>query len=227
MSTSGRNRTHYRRSGTNPGVTRAAPAILSRLGGRMMARKSDNSGCSLLAICLLLIVAIAKCVGGPTHDSDSTPAAESSEAITGAASEAATMYVATSTLNCRAEPQKDARPVEKLTRGAMVSAGETRGSWVMLDRIGEDCWVAQRFLSENEPEPEPEPVSASRPARLLSPASSDPLDAVSSRRSGPSCGSKWKCGQMDSCAEAYHYLNECGVGRLDGDGDGVPCESIC
>ncbi|MBR2270187.1 excalibur calcium-binding domain-containing protein [Sphingobium yanoikuyae] len=32
---------------------------------------------------------------------------------------------------------------------------------------------------------------------------------------------------MDSCAEAYHYLNDCGVGRLDGDGDGVPCESIC
>ncbi|MBZ9648449.1 excalibur calcium-binding domain-containing protein [Sphingobium sp. 3R8] len=32
---------------------------------------------------------------------------------------------------------------------------------------------------------------------------------------------------MSSCEEAYHYLNECGVGRLDGDGDGVPCESIC
>lgn len=31
----------------------------------------------------------------------------------------------------------------------------------------------------------------------------------------------------DSCEEAYHYLNDCGVGRLDGDGDGVPCESIC
>ncbi|MFB9061263.1 MULTISPECIES: excalibur calcium-binding domain-containing protein [Sphingobium] len=32
---------------------------------------------------------------------------------------------------------------------------------------------------------------------------------------------------MDSCSEAYHYLNECGLSRLDGDGDGVPCESIC
>jgi hypothetical protein len=42
-----------------------------------------------------------------------------------------------------------------------------------------------------------------------------------------SCGSKRLCRQMNSCAEAMHYLNDCGVGRLDGDGDGVPCESIC
>jgi len=190
-----------------------------------MARKPDNSGCGLMAICILLILAIAKCGGGASHNSDSTPSEESSEEITGAPSEAATMYVATATLNCRAEPQKDARPVEKLKRGDTVSAGEIRGSWVVLDRIGEDCWVVQRFLSESEPESEP--LSAARPARLLSPASSDPLAGVSSRRSGPSCGGKWKCGQMDSCAEAYRYLNECGVGRLDGDGDGVPCESIC
>ncbi|WP_198162965.1 excalibur calcium-binding domain-containing protein [Sphingobium sp. TCM1] len=188
-----------------------------------MARKPDNSGWGLMAICILLILAIAKCGGGAADKSDSTPSGEPSEAMTETAPEAVTMYVTTATLNCRAEPQKNARAVEKLTRGDTVSAGETRGSWVMLDRVGEDCWVAQRFLSESEPEPEP----AARPARLLSSASSEPLEAVSSRRSGPSCGGKWKCGQMDSCAEAYHYLNECGVGRLDGDGDGVPCESIC
>ncbi len=43
---------------------------------------------------------------------------------------------------------------------------------------------------------------------------------------GP-CGSKTKCGEMISCAEALYYLNTCKVTRLDGDGDGVPCESIC
>jgi endonuclease YncB( thermonuclease family) len=41
------------------------------------------------------------------------------------------------------------------------------------------------------------------------------------------CGSKTYCKQMTSCAEARFYLNECGLTRLDGNGDGVPCESVC
>lgn len=45
--------------------------------------------------------------------------------------------------------------------------------------------------------------------------------------SGASCGSKRYCKQMATCAEARHYLNDCGISRLDRDGDGVPCESIC
>lgn len=45
--------------------------------------------------------------------------------------------------------------------------------------------------------------------------------------SGSSCGSKRYCKQMATCAEARHYLNDCGVSRLDRDGDGVPCESLC
>lgn len=44
---------------------------------------------------------------------------------------------------------------------------------------------------------------------------------------GYSCGSKTKCGEMASCAEAMYYLNTCGVSRLDGDKDGVPCETLC
>lgn len=38
---------------------------------------------------------------------------------------------------------------------------------------------------------------------------------------------KTKCGQMDSCEEAIFYLTQCGVRSLDGDKDGVPCESLC
>jgi endonuclease YncB( thermonuclease family) len=41
------------------------------------------------------------------------------------------------------------------------------------------------------------------------------------------CGAKRTCGQMASCEEARYYLNQCGVRRLDGDGDGVPCEKMC
>jgi endonuclease YncB( thermonuclease family) len=41
------------------------------------------------------------------------------------------------------------------------------------------------------------------------------------------CESKTTCRQMQSCAEAKYYLMNCGLTRLDGDKDGVPCESIC
>jgi endonuclease YncB( thermonuclease family) len=41
------------------------------------------------------------------------------------------------------------------------------------------------------------------------------------------CSAKRKCGEMASCEEARFYLEECGFARLDRDGDGVPCESLC
>lgn len=41
------------------------------------------------------------------------------------------------------------------------------------------------------------------------------------------CYDKFYCNQMSSCEEAYHCLADCGMTRLDGDSDGVPCEIIC
>ena len=46
-------------------------------------------------------------------------------------------------------------------------------------------------------------------------------------RTTAECGSKRTCKQMNDCAEAMHYLNNCGLSRFDGDGDGVPCEALC
>lgn len=40
------------------------------------------------------------------------------------------------------------------------------------------------------------------------------------------CG-KRLCKEMDSCEEARYHLEHCGMDRLDRDGDGVPCESLC
>ncbi|MBP0447337.1 thermonuclease family protein [Roseomonas sp. SSH11] len=42
-----------------------------------------------------------------------------------------------------------------------------------------------------------------------------------------SCGAKQYCREMTSCAEARFYLQQCGLSRLDGDRDGVPCEALC
>jgi len=41
------------------------------------------------------------------------------------------------------------------------------------------------------------------------------------------CGAKRYCNQMANCNEAVFYLNKCGLSRLDGDKDGIPCESLC
>jgi endonuclease YncB( thermonuclease family) len=41
------------------------------------------------------------------------------------------------------------------------------------------------------------------------------------------CGKKHLCREMISCEEAKIYLIQCRVQTLDGNGDGVPCESLC
>lgn len=38
---------------------------------------------------------------------------------------------------------------------------------------------------------------------------------------------KTTCKQMLSCEEATFYLQNCGVSRLDGNNDGVPCNGLC
>jgi hypothetical protein len=42
-----------------------------------------------------------------------------------------------------------------------------------------------------------------------------------------SCGAKRYCTQMNSCEEAQYYYRQCGLSRLDGDNDGIPCENVC
>jgi deoxyribonuclease-1 len=66
-----------------------------------------------------------------------------------------------------------------------------------------------------ETAPTPAPAAPAAPA----PAVTNP--------SGWTCGTKTTCGQMSSCEEAKFHLTQCGVTRLDGDGDGVPCASLC
>ncbi|NCR09669.1 MAG: excalibur calcium-binding domain-containing protein [Microcystis viridis Mv_BB_P_19951000_S69] len=39
------------------------------------------------------------------------------------------------------------------------------------------------------------------------------------------CDGRTHCSQMTSCAEATFFLRNCPNVKMDGDGDGVPCES--
>jgi endonuclease G len=60
-----------------------------------------------------------------------------------------------------------------------------------------------------------------------SPSEPAPVVKVMPTSAFGECGSKRTCKEMSSCAEATHYLNNCGLARLDGDGDGVPCQALC
>ncbi len=42
-----------------------------------------------------------------------------------------------------------------------------------------------------------------------------------------SCETKKTCGKMANCEEAFYHLLACGNKRLDRDGDGTPCASVC
>lgn len=43
-----------------------------------------------------------------------------------------------------------------------------------------------------------------------------------------SCQPRKTCGRIGSCDEAVWYLYNCSWGgRLDGDSDGAPCETLC
>jgi endonuclease YncB( thermonuclease family) len=44
---------------------------------------------------------------------------------------------------------------------------------------------------------------------------------------GLACGAKRYCRELRSCAEARFQLEHCKLTRLDGDGDGIPCETLC
>ena len=39
------------------------------------------------------------------------------------------------------------------------------------------------------------------------------------------CQGKTRCSEMTSCAEAKFYINNCPGTQMDGDHDGIPCES--
>jgi hypothetical protein len=64
---------------------------------------------------------------------------------------------------------------------------------------------------------------------MAGPAAGQTPTAVPPRPGNPPwrCGEKTYCTQMTSCEEAMFHYRSCGLLRLDGDRDGVPCERLC
>lgn len=136
---------------------------------------------------------------------------------------------------------------------AVITHGTTNINAEMVRRGG--AWAYRRYLSdqryvmwEAEARQARRGLWALQPDQIMSPwdwrasrrgpgksgggASASPTvyEAIASGVTATpvrACGVKWKCGQMNSCDEAQYQLRVCGLSRLDGDGDGVPCEKLC
>lgn len=119
---------------------------------------------------------------------------------------------------------------------ALVAAG---AAWVYrqyssdpdLLRLEAEARAAQRglwALPEAQRTPPWEWRREKREGKAASPASPSQASArPATTGSGFSCDQRKTCGQMASCAEAEYHLLQCGNSRLDQNGNGVPCETIC
>lgn len=62
----------------------------------------------------------------------------------------------------------------------------------------------------------------------IPPQSHPPASVNSTAAQSWSCSPRRLCTQIESCEEARWYLAHCSWGgKLDGDGDGSPCERLC
>jgi len=116
---------------------------------------------------------------------------------------------------------------------ALVASG---AAWVYrqyssdpeLLRLEADAKAAGRglwALPEAQRVPPWEWRRAQRQGTTAAPA--QPAPAITGAGPGFSCDQRKTCGQMASCAEAEYHLLQCGNTRLDRNGDGIPCETIC
>jgi hypothetical protein len=82
----------------------------------------------------------------------------------------------------------------------------------------------QRQLAQEKERPT-SPKLQARPAATSEPLEEAPAKVLpSAPRSSFKCDGRKYCSQMTSCAEAKYFLSTCPSVKMDGDGDGIPCE---
>ena len=133
-----------------------------------------------------------------------------------------------------ADIDKYGRTVGKIWSGAMDINLEQvkRGmAWVYEKYAEEPAYFAAERTARmnrtglwNQPNPTP-PWEYRHPNRGSESKPAKP-PAPSGKTSGR-CGEKRFCKEMSSCDEARYFLTVCGVKKLDGNGDGTPCEALC
>lgn len=99
-----------------------------------------------------------------------------------------------------------------------------RGLWALPESERMAPWEWRKAGSEQR---QARPGSSSSLSAARSGFVEGSAGGGSAGGTGYSCSARKACSQMASCAEARFQLEQCGNTRLDGNGDGVPCESLC
>lgn len=113
---------------------------------------------------------------------------------------------------------------EQIRRGMAWEYSNYHSNHVLVALQNEAKQAPRGLWALSEPTPPWEwrklhPNAAPVQTSLAAPPPAMPLDST--------CGKKKYCSEMSSCEEAKHYLTQCGIKSLDGNGDGVPCEKLC
>ncbi|OYU74824.1 MAG: calcium-binding protein [Burkholderiales bacterium PBB5] len=104
-------------------------------------------------------------------------------------------------------------------QGAPCPAGEA-GRQPTVDELNAQRKKKLAQSAEVSPKPSPAIGGVASPPPQAPPAGK-PVAAAPRFK----CDGRRYCAQMTSCAEATYFLAHCPGVRMDGDGDGVPCES--
>ena len=121
-------------------------------------------------------------------------------------------------LHSRAEPVRTRAEHRSSRRRTDSSPSAPFGSGLivvaMLVGLG---WYGLGYYKERVAASSPAPT----PKSVLSPDAGSSLPKAASRYT---CDGRQHCSQMSSCEEAKFFIRNCPDTKMDGDGDGVPCE---
>ena len=182
----------------------------------MADHNSKLNGCAWIVGAVVLGTMIGRCSAAPEPSDEWSSGSELVDVQDAEPLE--TAYVSANGLNCRSRGALRSPVVSKLEQGEELQVQARLDGWAQVKSEEGDCWVATRYLSETKPRP----IKAiERPQMLASPRRISPA-----ANEGWSCSYRPYCTQISSCAEANYYYRQCGISRLDGDNDGIPCERV-
>lgn len=119
--------------------------------------------------------------------------------------------------------------IHTLSRAPKGSGSGVLGKWVTVALVCALLWFGYSAYAKRAAEfgsrlPAPPTVTLPMPATLLSPEPALSLPGKRPLPAGFSCDGRSMCSQMTSCQEATLFLQNCPGMKMDGNGDGVPCE---
>jgi len=132
-------------------------------------------------------------------------------------------------MNLRSGPGTNYPLAGVLTAGQTMNVEARNSDWLYL---ANGMWVAGWLVTtQGDVSALPSRVAPAAPAGAIAPAPrapiSTPAQPVQPVAPAFVCDCSKTCPQMVSCDEAYFQLQQCGCRARDGNGDGVPCETIC